>query len=239
MHVLVLASQKGGSGKTTLTRILMGLLACSGEVLLDGCRPFGRRAELAHRLAYVPQTAPLMSARVREIVGAIAIARGIEPRAITSTARRLGLDCETAAEVAVRELSGGMRQKLMLALALSTRAQLFVRDEPTASLDSSSRQAFFRLYQDIADGATLILCSHRLEEIQHLVDQVVALDSGKVVFDGPVAEFLDSRTVGIIEVYTQAGHRADWLSSRGFIRGVNVDGGETTVIVSSRGVAGR
>jgi ABC-2 type transport system ATP-binding protein len=210
-----------GSGKTTLTRILMGLLACSGEVLLDGYRPFGQRAELAHRLAYVPQTAPLMSARVREIVSAIAIARGIEPRAITSTARRLGLDCEACAEVAVRELSGGMRQKLMLALALSTRAQLFVLDEPTASLDSSSRQAFFRLYQDIADGATLILCSHRLEEIQHLVDQVIALDSGKVVFDGPVAEFLDTRTVGIIEVYTESRRRAEWLSSRGFSHGAS------------------
>jgi ABC-2 type transport system ATP-binding protein len=210
-----------GSGKTTLTRILMGLLACTGEVLLDGCRPFSRRAELAARLAYVPQTAPLMSARVREIIDAIATARGIEPRAIFSTARRLGLDCEAAAEVAVRELSGGMRQKLMLALALATRAQVFILDEPTASLDSSSRQEFFRLYQEIADGATLILCSHRLEEIQHLVDRVVALDSGKVMFDGPVAEFLDSRTVGVIEVYTESANRAEWLSSRGFSRGAS------------------
>jgi ABC-type multidrug transport system ATPase subunit len=210
-----------GSGKTTLTRILMGLLACSGEVLLDGCRPFSRRAELAARLAYVPQTAPLMSARVGEIVGAIAIARGVEQQAITATANRLGLDCNAAAGVAVRELSGGMRQKLMLALALTARAELFILDEPTASLDSSSRQAFFRLYEEIAGGATLILCSHRLEEIQHLVDQVVALESGQVVFDGPVAEFLDSRTVGIIEVYTQSGHRAQWLSSRGFSRGAS------------------
>ncbi|MGH7813354.1 MAG: ABC transporter ATP-binding protein [Candidatus Binataceae bacterium] len=210
-----------GSGKTTLTRILMGLLACSGEVLLDGCPPFSRRAELAARLAYVPQTAPLMSAKVREIVGVIAVARGIEPRAIASTAWGLGLDCEAAADVAVRELSGGMRQKLMLALALSARADLFILDEPTASLDSISRQGFFHLYEEIAGGATLILCSHRLEEIQHLVDQVVALESGKVVFDGPVAEFLDSRTVGIIEVYTRTEHRAEWLSSCGFSRGAS------------------
>lgn len=210
-----------GSGKTTLTRILMGLLGCRGEVLLDGHSPFDRRAEIAARLAYVPQSAPLMSATVREIVEAIAIARGIEPRAIAETACRLGLGLDTAAHVAVRELSGGMRQKLMLALALATRAELFILDEPTASLDAGSRQAFFRLYQEVADGATLILCSHRLEEIQHLVDQVVALDSGKVMFDGPVAEFLDSRTVGIIEIYTESRLRADWLSSRGFNRGAS------------------
>jgi ABC-2 type transport system ATP-binding protein len=210
-----------GSGKTTLTRILMGLLACSGDVLLDGFRPFSQRAELAARLAYVPQTAPLMSAKVCDIVGAIAIARGVEEQSITATARRLGLDCDAVAGIAVRELSGGMRQKLMLALALSARAELFILDEPTASLDSSSRQAFFRLYEEIAGGATLILCSHRLEEIQHLVDQVVALENGQVAFDGPVAEFLDSRTVGIIEVYTGSGHRADWLSGRGFSRGAS------------------
>jgi|YelNatPaOPRAMG01_1025707.scaffolds.fasta_scaffold14042_5 ABC-2 type transport system ATP-binding protein len=205
-----------GSGKSTLTRIIMGLLACEGEVRLDGRSPFEHRERLAERLAYVPQTAPQLGASVSEIVDTIATVRGLKPAAIAATAAHLGFDLEAAGELAVRALSGGTRQKLMLALALSTRADLFILDEPTASLDAASRRAFYRLYEEVADGSTLILCSHRLEEIQHLVDHVIALESGRVSFDGSVTTFLESRTVSVIELYDIAKTHVEWLRNRGF-----------------------
>jgi ABC-2 type transport system ATP-binding protein len=205
-----------GSGKSTLTRIIMGLLACEGEVRLDGHSPFEHRTRLAERLAYVPQVAPQLGATVEEIVETVAVVRGLAPEAIAATASQLGFDVGAVAGLPVRALSGGTRQKLMLALALSTRADLFILDEPTASLDAASRRAFYRLYEQVADGSTLILCSHRLEEIQHLVDHVLALESGRVSFDGSVNTFLESRTVSVIELYDIAKTHVEWLRGRGF-----------------------
>lgn len=208
-----------GSGKSTLTRVMMGLLAYEGEVWLDGRAPLEDRVEIARRLAYVPQTAPQLAAPVGEIVSAIAAVREIDPAAISTTASRLMLDLGEIAKRPLRALSGGMRQKLMLALALATGADLFILDEPTASLDAPSRQSFFELYSEIADGATLILCSHRLEEIQHLVDHVIALEGGRITFNGPLAEFLDSRTAAVFEVYSGSAGSDEWLRARGFSPG--------------------
>jgi len=210
-----------GSGKSTLTRIMMGLVACEGDVLIEGCSPFDSREALAARLAYVPQTAPQLSATVGEICKTIAVVRGITRDAIESTAARLNFDIASVARRPVRALSGGMRQKLMLSLALATRAELFILDEPTASLDARSRDAFFRIYDEIARDATLILCSHRLEEIQNLVEHVIALENGSIAFDGPVADFLDARTVGVVEVYEVSQGRADWFKDRGFAPGAS------------------
>lgn len=210
-----------GSGKSTLTRVMMGLLACQGEVSLDGRSPLEHRADLARRLAYVPQTAPQLSAPVGEIVNTVAVVRELDPSRIAAVAARLGLDLKEIARRPLRALSGGTRQKLMLALALSAGADLFILDEPTASLDANSCQAFFGLYEELADGATLILCSHRLDEIQHLVDHVIALEAGKITFDGPLPEFLDSRTAAVVEVYSRSAAHSEWFRARGFSPGAS------------------
>ena len=116
-------------------------------------------------------------------------------------------------------LSGGMKQKLLIALALSARASLLILDEPTASLDARARDRFFRLFADAAEGATLLLCSHRLEEVRHLVDHVVLMDEGRVAYDGPAGEFLDQRALCLIEVSVAGAAHDAWLTGRGFRRG--------------------
>jgi ABC-type multidrug transport system ATPase subunit len=115
-----------------------------------------------------------------------------------------------------RALSGGMKQKLLISLAVATRADLYVLDEPTASLDAAARERFFTLFEQRAVGATLVLCSHRLEEIRHLVDHVVALDEGRVVYDGPAAEYLARSAFSLLEVRVDNGKHAGWLKDRGF-----------------------
>jgi ABC-2 type transport system ATP-binding protein len=72
----------------------------------------------------------------------------------------------TVAARPFRTLSGGSKQKLLIALAIAARPDLLILDEPTASLDADARSRFFQLHRDRASGATLILCSHRLEEIR-------------------------------------------------------------------------
>ena len=205
-----------GSGKSTLTRILMGMSAFEGQALLDGLSPLEKRMSLARRMAYVPQNPPRLAASVADVVEAVATIREIDPTQVGETASRLDLNLEALSDRPVRDLSAGMKQKLMIALALSGRADLLILDEPTASLDAQARARFFELFAERAEAATLILCSHRLEEIQYLVEHVVALDAGKVVFDGPVGDFLAARAVSMVEIATTADHHADWLRDRGF-----------------------
>ncbi len=175
-----------GSGKSTLLRAVMGIVRCEGTVRLDGRDPFRDRAALAARLACVPQTAPRLRATVGELSRAVATLRCLDADRIRSTAARIGLDLDALRRQPLGTLSGGTRQKLLIALALAAPASLVILDEPTASLDRDAREAFFRLFEERAAGATLLLSSHRLGEIRRLVDRVVALEAGRVAVEGPI-----------------------------------------------------
>ncbi|MFN7940138.1 MAG: ABC transporter ATP-binding protein [Thermoanaerobaculia bacterium] len=188
-----------GSGKSTLLRVLLGLLAFEGEARVDGRDPRRERLELARRLAYVPQAPPQLFAPVAELVGAICELRGLDESEVYALARRLGLDVDAARPVPLRGLSGGMKQKLLLAVALASRPELLVLDEPTASLDAASRDRFYRLFEEIPSGTTLLLCSHRLDEMRHLVDRVVSLEEGHLRFEGSADAFLADRALALVE----------------------------------------
>lgn len=179
-----------GSGKSTLTRILMGMIECEGEVRIDDLSPHEDHDRLAPRLAYVPQSSPQLGAPVQEIVRAVAGVRRCDRRDISKIASELDLDLEAIAAKPVRALSGGMKQKLLLSLALATPIGLVILDEPTASLDAPTRAAFFRLVEERIGEATMILCSHRLDEVRSLVDHVVALHEGRLAWEGTLEEWL-------------------------------------------------
>jgi ABC-2 type transport system ATP-binding protein len=105
-----------------------------------------------------------------------------------------------------------MRQKLLLALALATDASLLVLDEPTASLDVQSRRRFFELVAELPQRPSIILCSHRLEEINNLVDRVVVLEDGRVVRDAEARSWANQITNGrraemLSEMLTQEAYR--------------------------------
>lgn len=209
-----------GSGKSTLLRALLGLVECEGEVRLDGRSPFEDRLEVARRLAYVPQVAPQLGAPVEDVVALVSRTRGLAPEAITRMASRMELDVEALRGRPFRALSGGMKQKLLIALALASDASLLVMDEPTASLDARARARFFALCEERAPGRTLVLCSHRLEELRHLAGHVVSLEEGRVTHDGPAGDFLAGRGLAVVEVATGSREAADWLQARGFRTGL-------------------
>ena len=186
-----------GSGKSTLIRVIMGLLGCEGEVLLDGKAPFVDRIAVAKRLAYVPQLPPQLAAPVGELVSMVALTRGIDPERIEAMAGRLALDLRAIAGRRFRDLSGGMKQKLLLALAFAADASLLILDEPTASLDANARDRFYQLVSELPEGVTVLLCSHRAEELDRLADHVLALDEGRVAFDGVAGAYLrEERALG-------------------------------------------
>lgn len=207
------------SGKSTLIRIILGLLRCEGELLLDGQSE--RDLALADRIAYVPQIAPKFGASVGELVKAITRVRHIPQEKVNACGAELGLDLPAIAGQAFRNLSGGAKQKTLLSLALSSKASLFVLDEPTASLDTSSRKDLFEQLAQRTEGASLILCSHRLEEIRTLVDQLMVLDEGKLSYFGPTEAYLDRITLSTIEVQALNGSASETLTAMGFEPGVS------------------
>jgi len=205
-----------GSGKSTLNRVLAGLLAHEGRVRLDGMAPRARAPQLARRVAYLPQQAPRLAAPVRELVRALAELRGIAPATVAARAAELGLSLEEVAQQPLQALSGGMRQKLLLAATLAAPVSLFILDEPTGSLDPAARQRFFRAFHEVASAATVVLCSHRLEEVRALVDHVLVLQEGRLIYDGGAGGFLESRSAYVVELQAEGGAAQRWLQERGF-----------------------
>ncbi len=206
------------SGKSTLIRIILGLLRCDGELLLDG-EP--RRGSLqSEKLAYVPQIAPKFTASVGEVVKAITRVRDMSPEDVFACGKEVGIDLKAVRRQAFCNLSGGAKQKTLISLALASRASLYVLDEPTASLDTQSRRDLFHLLSERTRDATLILCSHRLEEIRTLVDQVMVLDDGRLEYFGPTEDYLDRMTLSTIDVQMKNGAGDEALAKLGFQPGV-------------------
>ncbi len=207
-----------GSGKTTLIRLLTGLARGVGRVRVGGADPFAERERLDGEVGYVPQIAPETEMTVREFSRLVAGSRGLAVEAIYEVCRQLGFGPAGHLAKPYRALSGGMKQKLLVAMTLADRPSLLVMDEPTASLDADARRTFFEQCTRVADEATLVLCSHRLEEIRHLVDRIVALEQGRVVADGPIARFVNRQGRTSIEVQLDGSDDEidAWLLERGF-----------------------
>ncbi|MGA9526107.1 MAG: ABC transporter ATP-binding protein [Myxococcaceae bacterium] len=179
-----------GSGKTTLLRALCGLLRVEGRIEVFGT-DVARNPEIALRsLAYMPQIAPPLEAPVSELVRAFCALRDRPPEQVAKRARRLGLDLSAVGGKRVRDLSGGMKQKLLAAMALTAEAPVLVCDEPTANLDPRARAAFFEEVNARPESSILVLCSHRVDEVRHLVDRVVELKEGRVARDAPLSDLL-------------------------------------------------
>jgi ABC-2 type transport system ATP-binding protein len=208
-----------GSGKSTLVRALMGMLECTGEIRFDGEPAGADRRALAPRIAYVPQIAPRLAAPVRDVVRAVAGLRGQTLDAVATVAQTLALDLPALARRPFRTLSGGQRQKVLAALALAVRAELLLLDEPTSSMDPPSRAEFFRLVEALPPSTTVLLCSHRLDEIRRLIDRVVVLEEGRLAWQGAAADYLAEHAEAIIEVHVEGATAGAWLEARGFLRG--------------------
>jgi ABC-2 type transport system ATP-binding protein len=180
-----------GSGKTTLLRCILGLVRFEGRISVAGV-DVSRSPEVAlAKLAYVPQIAPPLDAPVDEVVAACAKLRGKTWNDVVARARRLGLDVVACRQKRFRDLSGGMKQKLLAALALAAETPILICDEPTANLDGQARIEFLRQLRERPAEATTLVCSHRLEEVADLVDRVVELSEGSIERDAAPSEILE------------------------------------------------
>jgi ABC-2 type transport system ATP-binding protein len=177
-----------GAGKTTLIRCLLGEYTHDGSVTIDGLQPRRERDRVLADIGFVPQLPPPLKMPVGQLIGFAAGLCGTDPQRILDLAGRLGLDTAPIMDRQFVRLSGGMKQKLLIAIALGRAARVLVMDEPAANLDPEARKIFFELLAERADSATMLISSHRLNEVSALVNRVVELDMGRVVLDDRVAD---------------------------------------------------
>ena len=172
-----------GSGKTTLLRAMCGLIRIEGQVRVGG-RDVAAQPEAALKLlSYMPQVAPPLDAPVSELVRTFCVLRGRDAGEVEELAHTLGLTLSQVERSRVRDLSGGTKQKLLAAMALAARAPVLICDEPTANLDAAAREAFFAHVAARPQGSTLVVCSHRIDEVRRFVDRVVEMHDGRVQRD--------------------------------------------------------
>ena len=182
-----------GAGKTTLIRMLLGLTdATSGTMRVLG-RPVP--AERAHALARVgaiveePRFHPFLSGR--DNLKIVAAARGREAHArIDGALARAGL--AGRANDRVKDYSLGMRQRLGVARSLLADPELLILDEPTNGLDPAGINEFRRMIRGfVAEGRTVLLSSHLLDEVEKIADDVAIVDRGRVVWQGAISTIAD------------------------------------------------
>jgi len=183
-----------GAGKTTLIRIILGQYLCNGELLVFNKNPRRHRVEILDRIGYVPQLPPPIQMNVGELVKfSASLSKKSSVDAICQKANDLGLSIEKNYKKPFQKLSGGMKQKLLIALALGRQPDILIMDEPAANLDPQGRQAFFLQLIQSMEKTTMLLSSHRVDEIINLINRIVEVDYGKVVQDEQIdqSEFAD------------------------------------------------
>jgi len=177
-----------GAGKTTLIRCLLGEYTYDGEVTVNGLVPRRERTKVLQKIGFVPQLPPPLKMPVGQLVGFAAALCKSERKRMEDVAQRLGLDLGKIARLPFVKLSGGMKQKLLIAIAMGRDTNVLVMDEPAANLDPEARHIFFELLAERLENTTMLISSHRLDEVAPVVNRVLEMDRGKVVLDDRVAD---------------------------------------------------
>jgi ABC-type multidrug transport system ATPase subunit len=180
-----------GAGKSTIVRCILGTTRFEGTIEIGGLdvRRHGKAARAL--LGYVPQELAFYAdLTVAETVELSARLRAVDLRRGVEVIGRLGLGDERATRVGA--LSGGMKQRLAIGLALLADPPVLLLDEPTSSLDVAARETILELFEQLrAEQRALVLTTHHLEEVGMLVQRVLALHEGAVAHDCSPAELAE------------------------------------------------
>jgi len=172
-----------GAGKTTALKAILGLIPFDGELRVLGRDPRTERDELMRDVCFIADVAVLPRwIRVKEAIEFVA---GVHPRFDRAKCERFLAHTQLKPQMRVRELSKGMIVQLHLALVMAIDAKLLVLDEPTLGLDILYRKQFYqRLLEDYFDEEkTILVTTHQVEEIEHILTDVMFIRDGKVVLN--------------------------------------------------------
>lgn len=173
-----------GAGKTTLIRSILGYYhPTSGEVLINGHCPIKERTTVLENISFVPQLPPPIKLNIQELLQYISMSTAVDKELIEHYANEMKLDIKSNLQKSFFKLSGGMKQKLLIAISLAKKSSIIIYDEPTANLDPKARDDFYRLLKENEQDKVLLFVTHRLEEVEGLVNRQIYMDMGKIVSD--------------------------------------------------------
>ena len=172
---------RNGAGKTTALKSILGLTPFEGELSVLGMNPFSRRRELMEQISYIADVAVLP--KWMRVIDLIDLCVACHPNFSAEAALQSLDKTDIALKSKVKELSKGMVTQLHLAIVMAIDARLLVLDEPTIGLDVVYRKLFYStLLNDYFDHSrTIIITTHQVEEIEHILTDVIFIERGKVV----------------------------------------------------------
>jgi ABC-2 type transport system ATP-binding protein len=177
-----------GAGKTTVLNAILGLTLYQGELRVLGRDPWTERERLMRDVCFIADVAVLP--RWMRVSQALEYVAGVHPRFDRAKAEGFLARTTIRRESKVRELSKGMVTQLHLALVMAIDARLLVLDEPTLGLDILFRKQFYdSLLNDYYDGnRTIVVATHQVDEIEHVLTDLVFIDRGRIVFNRSMEE---------------------------------------------------
>ena len=191
-----------GAGKTTALKAILGLTDFSGDLSVLGLDPCRQRDELMEQVCFIADVAVLPRwIRVREAVDFVA---NVHPRFDRAKCEAFLARTKLMPSQRVRQMSKGMIVQLHLALVMAIDARLLVLDEPTLGLDILYRKQFYQsLLEDYFDeNKTIIVTTHQVEEVEHILTDLMFIRDGKIVLDAD----MDAIGERFIEVLVNADH---------------------------------
>ncbi len=230
-----------GAGKTTIVRCILGLVRYEGTIEVDGLDARSRGKAVRSMIGYVPQELSFYNdMTVVDLLDYSASLRGLAKERVDQVMEIV--DVRAHADKRVRELSGGLKQRLGIATALLPDPPILLLDEPTSNLDVAARDGAVRLLEGLRhEGRTLVVTSHHLEEVGMLVDRVIAMEEGVVTAEcAPMelAEKLGLRAwLHLITSNGDASKALDVLTTKGFNAQMNSRGVLVEVSAQSKGLA--
>lgn len=197
-----------GAGKSTVLNAILGLTPYDGKLTVLGRDPWTQRNDLMRDVCFISDVAVLP--RWMSVAQALDWVGGVHPRFDRAKAEALLARTAIKRSSKVRELSKGMVTQLHLALVMAIDAKLLVLDEPTLGLDLLYRKQFYEsLLNDYFDRTrTIVVTTHQVEEIQHVLTDLMFIDRGRIVLSCSMEEFEDRYVEVMVEPEKLAAARA-------------------------------
>ena len=189
---------KNGAGKTTLIKLINDLLTpTSGEILIKGNKV---GVETKKAISYLPERTYLdKSMKVSQV---IKFFEEFYSNFNKEKAIKLLKDLNLELNQKISHMSKGMQEKLQLILVMSRDAELYILDEPLGGVDPATRDYILdTILSNFSEGASVIISTHLIADIERILDEVIFIDNGKIVLTSPADELRDKENASIDEIF--------------------------------------
>ena len=189
---------KNGTGKTTLIKLMNDLLTpTSGEILINGKKPGVASKEI---ISYLPEKTYLdREMKVKDTIKYFEeFYNDFDSKKVIKLLKDLDLDIDTK----IDKMSKGMQEKLQLILVMSRNASLYILDEPLGGVDPATRDYILdTILSNFSEGASVIISTHLISDIERILDEVIFIDKGKIVLTSSTDELRKKENASIDEIF--------------------------------------